>query len=165
MTPTRQLALLAACLAAAPAGASPEVAELAAEQVAPAPLSDTPGPLAFRVAVRARCDDPVHTLSIAAMLGDTLTRWEAVRDDGAHELSVAVPRRELVFEPAALCRRRAPDDDALAVLPGAFTVQVFARCTAEDGATTQRDTSTPLGVRYACEAEPDAAEDVATGAD
>ncbi len=166
MTPFRQLALAAALAAAVTAAASPAVTELLAEQVAPTPESDKPGPLAFRVAVTARCDDPSHSLSVAAMLGDTLTRWQAVEDEGAHELSLAVPRRELVFEPATLCQRRADDEDTSAVLPGAFAVQVFARCTAEDGAVTQRDTSTSLSVRYACAAPADTTdEDAAAGAD
>lgn len=165
MTPFRQLALIVALVATGPAGASPTVTELAAEQVAPAPESDQPGPLAFRVAVRARCGDPEHTLSIAAMLGDTLTRWQAVKGDGAHELALTVPRHELVFEPATLCRRRPGDDDTPAVLPGAFAVQVFARCEAADGAITQRDTSTSLSMRYACAAPADTGENAATGAD
>lgn len=169
MTSKRKLALVAALVATGPAGASPAVTELAAEQVAPAPESDQPGPLAFRVAVQARCGDPAHRLSVAAMLGDTLTGWQAVEEDGVHEFALAVPRRELVFEPATLCRRRPAGDDAPALLPGAFAVQVFARCTAEDGAFTQRDTSASLGVRYACAApattDAEAAEDAATGAD
>jgi hypothetical protein len=164
MTPIRKLALVVALVAAGTAGASPAVTELEAEQLLPAPESDKPGPLAFRVAVQARCDDPAHSLSIAAMLGDTLTRWQPVEGDGAYELALAVPRRELVFEPATLCRRRPAESDALAVLPGAFAMQVFARCTADNGAVTQRDTSTSLSVRYACPTPADAEKDAAVGA-
>ncbi len=165
MTPLRQLVLAAALAAAGVSGASPTVTELVAEQVAPAPESDKPGALMFRVAVRARCGDPAHGLSVAAMLGDTLTRWQAIEADDAHELSLTVPRRELVFEPATLCRRRPDDGDTPAVLPGAFAVQVFARCTAEDGAVTQRDTSASLSVRYACAAPAGNDEDAAASAD
>lgn len=163
MTPLRQLALLVVLSTTGPAGASPAVTELVAEQIAPAPESDQPGPLAFRVAVTARCDDPAHRLSVAAMLGDTLTRWQPVETGSAHELSLTVPRGELVFEPATLCRRRADDGNTSALLPGAFAVQVFARCAAEDGAVSQRDTSASLSLRYACAAAVD--EDAAAGAD
>lgn len=167
MTSIPKLALVAALAAAAPAVASPTVTELAARQVAPAPESDKPGPLAFRVAVKARCEDPADRLSVAAMLGDTLTRWEVVEGEGAHELALTVPRRETVFEPATLCGRRSDGADALAELPGAFAVQVFARCTAEDGDVTQRNTSASLSVRYACAAPAITTNggDAETGAD
>ena len=149
MTALKQLAVATTLLMCTAAAASPTVSELEAEQLAPTPESDNPGPLAFHVAVRARCGDPGHRLTVAAMLGDTLTSWREL-DESRLEFSMAVSRRELVIESAALCRRRSDQIAAPALLPGAFAMQVFARCEAADGAAVQRTTSVPLAVHYAC---------------
>ena len=156
MNVLRLVAAAAAMAAPAATAASPAIAELTAEQVAPAPEADLPGPVAFRVAVTARCGDPAHSLSVAAMLGDTLTAWQPADADGAPiELTLEVRRRELGFEPAPLCRRRADTSSTDAVLPGAFAIQVFARCESGDGAAGQRATAAPVSIRYAC---PDAGQ-------
>lgn len=154
MTNVLNLVLMAVALAAATPAAPPAVSVLQAEQSAPIPAAGAPGPLSFQVAVRGGCTDASHALSVSGMLGDTLLPWQAVDADGSVALSLQVPRSELVFTAASLCRRAGPvEAGSERLLPGAFSAQVFARCIGADGRAAMRATSAPLSVRYAC---PDA---------
>ena len=148
--------VLAAALLSVAAPANPTIVELEAEQRAPTPHSDRDGPLTFHLGIRARCASPDDALQVAASLGDTITAWQTPNgDDDAPVLVLAVPKRQLVLNAATLCMRRGDGAQGDVELSEAFTAQIVARCTSADGAVTERSTSTPVAVTFACQPETD----------
>ncbi|MEO1596217.1 MAG: hypothetical protein AAFS02_13330 [Pseudomonadota bacterium] len=143
------------------ATASPAVVELEAEQRAPTPHSDSEGPLAFHLSVRARCANADDALLVAASLGDTLSDWQRADDGELPPLTLTVPRRQLVLSAPTLCARRGVDRPTESALESAFTAQVMARCTSSEGDVTERSTTAALAIRFSCNPEPDA-EDAET---
>ena len=138
------------------ATASPAVVELEAEQRAPPPHSDSEGPLAFHLNVRARCADADDALLVAASLGDTLSNWQPAEDGELPPLTLSVPRRQLVLSAPTICARRGIETPTESALDAAFTAQVMARCTNGDGETSERSTTAPLAIRFSCNPEPEA---------
>ncbi|MEM6809317.1 MAG: hypothetical protein AAF574_08770 [Pseudomonadota bacterium] len=138
------------------ATASPAVVELEAEQRAPTPHSDSDGPLAFHLSIRARCADADDALLVAASLGDTLSDWQPADDGELPPLTLDVPRRQLVLSAPTICARRGVEAPTDSALEAAFTAQVVARCKNSDGETTERSTTAPLTIRFSCNTEPEA---------
>ncbi|MEL6449025.1 MAG: hypothetical protein AAFQ62_13870 [Pseudomonadota bacterium] len=138
------------------ATASPAVVELEAEQRAPTPHSDSDGPLAFHLSIRARCADSDDALLVAASLGDTLSDWQPAEEGELPPLTLAVPRRQLVLSAPTICTRRGVEEPTESALEAAFTAQVVARCTNSDGDVSERSTTAPLAIRFSCNPEPEA---------